>query len=117
VGPEDFSTAGLVAPAAAAGAQTANDKQPKRFPSYQMCLNFAPVDANGKKSHSHADYSWCCTAYKWGWGEVEVKVQLLKEPLSKAFRISKEKHPAACQRAEAYATLTARKAYEAVFGK
>jgi hypothetical protein len=120
VGPEEFRGLGLVTPEQTSGrlymSWPVNGKTPTRFPYYQISLNGAPLAPTGEKSHSHADFTWCCTAFKWGWSPAEITAQLLKEPLSKAVRILKSRHPAARQKAEEYAELTVYNAFKELFG-
>ena len=79
-------------------------------------MNSALLAPSGEKDYSRADFTWCCTALRWGWPPAEVKDRLLMEPLSKAVRLLKERHPDARGRAEKYAEITVNNAADAVFG-
>jgi len=85
-------------------------------PALYICLNGTPLNPELEKDFSSADFRWCCTAFRWEWQPTEVMAQLLREPLSKAYPLLKEHHPAARQRAEVYAKLTVNNAADAVFG-
>jgi hypothetical protein len=80
--------------------------RPRRFPDYGRCLDGAPVRADGEKDRSLADFTWCCTAIRWGWSSEEAAGQLGLEPLSKA-----------AERGRQYARHTAEKAAAAVAGR
>jgi len=83
-----------------------NQQQPKRFPSYDRCLENAPYNSEGNAlDTSRADYVWCMTAIDWGWSIEETAAQLLKERV-----IDGKKH----RNSENYAMLTARNAALAV---
>ena len=108
VGPEDFRSLGLMAPAETGGAvyrTPLNGKRPRAWPSYECCLAGAPPTAAREKDRSLADFCWCCIAIRWGWSPEEAADQLIKEPLSKAH-----------ERRERYAINTARNAAAAVAG-
>jgi hypothetical protein len=74
----------------------------KKWPSYQMCLDGAPLNQNKTgPDTSLADFTWCRTAIEWGWS-VEATAARLHELSAKA----KEWEP--------YAMLTATKAADSV---
>jgi len=74
----------------------------KKWPSYQMCLDGAPLNQNKTgPDTSLADFTWCRTAIEWGWS-VEATASRLHELSAKA----KEWEP--------YAMLTATKAADSV---
>jgi protein-disulfide isomerase len=85
--------------------QPVNGKRPKAFPNYDKSLAGAPATRAGQPDRSLADYTWCCTALRWGWTAEEVAAQLMQEQRSKA-----------AERGEQYALRTARKAAAAVGG-
>jgi hypothetical protein len=51
-----------------------------RWPSYQYCLDRAPL-AHGqdKPDVSRADFTWCMTAIDWGWSVDDTAARLLEE--------------------------------------
>jgi hypothetical protein len=74
----------------------------KRWPSYQMCLQGAPMThGEDRPDVSRADFTWCRTAIEWGWSR-EATASRLMELSSKA------------RDNESYAMLTASKAAESV---
>jgi len=76
----------------------------KKWPSYQLCLDGAPESKSrpGNPRRSLADFTWCRTAYEWGWS-VEAIAGRLMEISTKAQ-----------ENGEAYAALTATRAAESV---
>jgi RepB DNA-primase from phage plasmid len=106
----ELDAAGIVAPkdeplqprSAAHRNLSAGRPTQKKWPSYQMCLDGAPLNQNKTgPDTSLADFTWCRTAIEWGWG-VEATATRLHELSAKA----KEWKP--------YAMLTATKAAESV---
>jgi hypothetical protein len=76
---------------------------PRAWPSYQQCLDSAPLNGDGTgPDRSRADYTWCLIAADWGWG-VEETSQRLMEVSEKARENGRE-----------YARRTADKAAAAV---
>jgi hypothetical protein len=75
----------------------------KKWPSYPLCVEHAPL-AHGedKPDMSRADFTWCRTAIEWGWSPQATARRLLE--LS-----SKAK-----ENGESYAVLTATRAAESV---
>jgi hypothetical protein len=74
----------------------------KKWPSYQMCLDGAPESKSrpGTPRRSLADFTWCRTAYEWGWN-IEAIASRLMEVSTKAQ-----------ENGESYAILTATRAAE-----
>jgi RepB DNA-primase N-terminal domain len=105
----ELDAAGMVAPKdeprqprPAAHRVSSGKSTPKKWPSYQMCLDGAPPNQNKTgPDTSLADFTWCRTAIEWGWS-VEATAARLHELSAKA----KEWEP--------YAMLTATKAAESV---
>jgi hypothetical protein len=80
--------------------------EPRRFPSYDRCLQNAPTNSQGNAlDTSRADYVWCMIAIDWGFSIEETAAQLLKE------RVVEGKKQ---RNGENYALLTARNAATAV---
>ena len=75
------------------------------WPSYQKCLDGAPVGTSDSKKRSIADFTWCLIAADWGWGTEETADRLLQES-TKARENGRE-----------YALMTARSASAAVQGR
>jgi RepB DNA-primase from phage plasmid len=72
----------------------------RKWPSYAICLDRAPLNSNQDgPSTSHADLAFCMTAITWGWSVEDTARRLMEEPESKAHR-----------RGEKYTMDTARKA-------
>jgi hypothetical protein len=76
---------------------------PRRWPSYQRCLeNATRVHQGARPDISKVDFTWCMVAIDWGW-TVEATAQHLMEASSKAR-----------ENGEAYALATAQNAAAAV---
>jgi hypothetical protein len=75
----------------------------KKWPSYQMCLQRAPMThGEDRPDISRADFTWCRTAIEWGWS-TEATASRLMELSEKAK-----------ENGERYALLTANRAAESV---
>jgi len=74
----------------------------KRWPNYQMCLDGAPKGTSGNPKRSLADFTWCRTAYEWGWSKEAIAGHLM------------EVSTKAQENGEAYALLTATRAADSV---
>ena len=75
----------------------------KRWPSYERCLQNAPMAHHGERPDvSRADFTFCLLAIDWGWSIADTCVRLL-EKSSKAQEVG-----------EAYALLTAQRAAAAI---
>ena len=105
---EQLEEASLVAPVerlkkAPASPLRASRRSRGRWPSYERCLELAPLN-HGKTGPdvSRADFAWCMTAYDWGWS-VESIANRLMQVSGKAR-----------ENGERYATLTASNAAAAV---
>jgi hypothetical protein len=73
------------------------------WPSYQYCLDRAPMVHGGDRPDiSRADFAWCMTALDWGWNVEDVANRLMEES------------PKAKENGQAYALLTAQNAAAAV---
>lgn len=72
------------------------------WPSYQRCLDGAPITTSGNESRSLADFTWCRTAIEWGWGTEATAGQLM------------EVSTKAKENGAKYATQTATRAAESV---
>jgi hypothetical protein len=78
-------------------------RAPRKWPSYERCLRGAPLAHNADRPDvSRADFTFCLLAIDWGWTVPEVSRRLLQ--MSSKARDS----------GEAYATLTAQRAADAV---
>ena len=75
----------------------------KKWPSYAMCLQHAPMThGEDRPDTSRADFTWCRTAIEWGWSKEATASRLLE--LSEKAR----------ENGERYAVLTATRAAESV---
>ncbi len=108
VTPADLESLGLVAAPAlenrAASSLTHVSKRSRgRWPNYRFCLDRAPIaQGSDRPDISRADYTWCLTAYDWGWSVEAIAARLMEES-SKAQ-----------ENGQHYALLTARNAAAAV---
>jgi hypothetical protein len=75
------------------------------WPSYQKCLEGAPVGTSDSKKRSIADFTWCMIAVDWGRGTEETADRLLQESTK------------ARENGRDYALMTARSATAAVEGR
>jgi hypothetical protein len=75
----------------------------KKWPSYQFCVQHAPMThGEDKPDISRADFTWCRTAIEWGWSTQATASRLL------------ELSEKAKENGEAYAVLTATNAAKSV---
>jgi len=75
----------------------------KKWPSYQLCVQHAPLtQGEDRPDISRADFTWCRTAIEWGWS-TEATASRLMELSTKAK-----------ENGERYAILTATRAAESV---
>jgi hypothetical protein len=76
---------------------------PRRWPSYQRCLENAPLARAGRhRDVSRTDFTWCLIALDWGFGVEDTAARLMEESRK------------AQESGEAYALRTARSAAEAL---
>ena len=106
VEPAELEFLGLVAPPkirSIAGARTASGRRVRQWPSYELCLQQAPL-AHGRDRPdvSRADFIFCLLAIDWGWTTAETAQRLL------------EKSSKARENGQAYAELTAQRAAAAI---
>lgn len=53
---------------------------PRRWPSYQRCMEGAPSARDGRRPDiSRADFTWCMIAIDWGWSIEETAARLMEE--------------------------------------
>jgi len=99
---------GLVAPpevatSASPPARVSRGGASRRWPSYAVCLDGAPLNSEETGPDvSRADFVWCMTAITWGWPVKETAERLMEESTK------------AKAQGKAYAELTARNAALAV---
>jgi hypothetical protein len=100
---------GLVAPAEvpkeapASPLRVSNRPRAKTWPSYERCLDKAPLARDGDRPDiSRADFTWCMVAIDWGWSIEDTAAKLLQQS-------SKAK-----ENGEQYAVTTAQNAAAAV---
>jgi hypothetical protein len=99
----ELEALGLVAPAELPlpmrPARVSAFSSPRAWPSYQRCLENAPVARGGDRSDvSRADFTWCLIALDWGFGVEKTASRLMEESQK------------AQENGEAYALRTARSA-------
>src|SRR5450432_805751 len=71
---------------------------PRTWPSYDRCLEGAPIGTSGGPRRSSADFTWCLIAADWGHGVEDIAARLMEESST------------AREYGEAYASLTAQRA-------
>ena len=106
---DELASAGLVAPPEEAPrrvsnrvSQTHRAGKARRWPSYERCLEGAPIGTSDNHKRSVADFTWCMIAIDWGYG-VEATARRLMEESTKAQ-----------ENGEGYALQTATRASAAV---
>jgi hypothetical protein len=106
---DELASAGLVTPAEEAPRRVPNRVSParragkaRRWPSYERCLEGAPIGTSDSHKRSIADFTWCMIAIDWGHSEESTAGRLMLES-SKAQ-----------ENGEGYAVQTATRAGEAV---
>jgi hypothetical protein len=105
----ELESAGFVAPAEEAPRRVSNRASPvrragkaRRWPSYERCLEGAPIGTSDNPKRSIADFTWCMMAIDWGHGIEETAARLMEESTK------------AQENGEAYALTTATNAAAAV---
>jgi hypothetical protein len=105
----ELDSAGLVAPAEEAPARALVRVSParragkaRRWPSYERCLEGAPIGTSDNPKRSIADFTWCMIAIDWGHSEEDTAARLIEESTK------------ARENGEAYAVQTAARAAAAV---
>lgn len=102
--PETLTALGVVAPAKPQPPPllpfAASDPSPRtsKFPSYQKCLDGAPIGTSGNPKRTSADFTWCKIALSWG-HSIEATAERLMQESTKAQ-----------ENGEAYALRTAKHA-------
>src|SRR5262249_10255562 len=84
VSPAELEVLGIVAPREkiiVAGIRTARQlRGAKGWPSYQRCVDNAPLAREGgRRDISRADFTFCLLAIDWGWTVEETAVRLMQE--------------------------------------
>jgi hypothetical protein len=109
MGREELEARGLVAapepaiPAPSAGGGGFSRRARGRWPSYQYCVDRAPLAHGGDHPDiSRADFAWCMTAIDWGWSVDDTAARLMEESGK------------AQENGEGYALATARNAAAAI---
>jgi hypothetical protein len=74
----------------------------RRWPSYERCLEGAPIGTSDNPKRSIADFTWCMIAIDWGHSEEDTATRLMEESTK------------ARENGEAYAVQTAARAAAAV---
>jgi hypothetical protein len=83
---DELASAGLVAPAEEAPArvsnrvsQTRRAGKARRWPSYERCLEGAPIGTSDNPKRSIADFTWCMIAIDWGHSPEDTAARLMEE--------------------------------------
>jgi hypothetical protein len=80
---DELERLGLVAPAdqprpAPRRASHSTAPSPRKWPSYERCLQGAPAAGHGEADRSRADFTFCLTALDWGFSEDATAAKLIE---------------------------------------